>query len=153
MRRPLLLCFDRSLRITAFSGEPDQWLGLVPSTLVGASAAALGWTELEEQFQALLAGKPDGTVVRLPAGARPERPAQHAWREAVLVALRDAAGAITGGLLTVGVPEQHAQQQHEKLSRKLDEAEREARAVIEFSGDLHTTTDPDGRLLWGLANI
>ena len=129
--------FDRRGRFTAGGGALRE-LGIDGSGVIGRAASELGWDELDAPGARSAGGAREVNETRVEF-ARDERNAY----TAVVTAMRDNSGRIIGGTVSLrSLTEQRAAEE------RLAEAERHARTVIELSGDLHSRTDGEGRLLY-----
>ncbi len=132
-----LLSFDQRMRFSAVAGGGLARHGYAPQDIIGRCPRELGagWAVLEERFAQALAGERDG-----PEPLVDFSPDGKSVYEAVISALRDRQGRITGGVLVMlrGITAEG------DAEAALAGARGDCGAIVEQSADMLTRHDEEG---------
>ncbi len=131
-----VLSFDPQMRFSAAAGGGLARHGYEPHDIIGRTPRELGagWTVLEAHFAQALAGEPDGRESVVDVSLDGE-----AIYAAVISALRDRQGRITGGILAM----RDSTAEHDAEPAP-DRAHGDFRGIVEQSGDMLTRYDEQG---------
>ena len=135
-----LLRFDTGMRFVSVHGGALERLGMLAGGLIGACPRELGgcWTALLTPFAAALDGRRDAST-----GTLEWAPDPNIVYAAAVSPLRDERARIIGGMCVL-----HDISAARAMESAVAQAERDARTLVEFAGDMLVRTDPDGRYLY-----